>query len=248
MQNKKTDHLKNIVEITGPTGVGKSTIMDALQKNWKENDLWIYAPDLIKKYRGSLLNPRNWKLAAGRRFHQENPGFKKEFYNHHKEFIEKDSWYIKKKRAYEFYQMYSEFQAVCELYQQEQTPEWPVCVIEESMIYRSFTRLEMDIDDSALIKFAESFPLPGTLICLDAPADVIAERAYSRKKTPPIHRGLSRDEIEGTARNQKVRFDKLLHFMDHLGVKTHRVSVEESPVDSAQKIHELLEKIALQIS
>lgn len=247
MQNKKTGHLKNIVEITGPTGVGKSTIMDELQKIRKEKDTWIYAPDLIKKYCGPGLNPRTWKVAAGRRFHKENPQFQKEFYSHHKTFIEKDSWYIKKKRAYEFFQMYAEFQIVHELYQQEKAPEWPVCVIEESMIYRSFTRLEMDINDLSLIKFAESFPLPDSLICLDAPADVIAERAFSRKKTPPVHRALNKEEIEDAARIQKNRFDKLLLFLDHLGVKTHRVSVEGAPVDSAQEIYELLNKIAVEI-
>ena len=248
MQNKKTSRLKNIVEITGPTGVGKSTIMNELQKIRKEDDSWIYAPDLIKKYRGPGLNPRTWKMAAGRRFHKENPEFWKEFHSHHKTFIEKDSWYIKRKRAFEFYQMYAEFQAVHELYQKDKVPKWPVCVIEESMIYRSFTRLEMDINSSSLIKFAESFPLPGNLICLDAPADVIAGRAYSRKKTPPIHRGLNKDEIEDAARIHKNRFDKLLLFLDHLGVKTHRVSVVGAPVDSAQKIHELLKKIADDIS
>lgn len=245
MQKKKTIHLENIVEIIGPTGVGKTTIMNELLKERNETDVWIYAPDLIKRYCGSLLKPSNWKFLVSQRFHRNNPNFKKEFYKHHNKFIDKDSWYIKKKRAYEFYQKYSEFQSVFEIYQQKENIKWPVCVVEESMIYRTFTRTGLNMNDSSLIRLAKSFPLPKTVIYLDAPAEVIAERAYYRKKTPPVHYALNKNEIQNTAQIQKKHFDKLLFFLVNLDVTVHIISVEKGAVKSAQNIQELLEEISI---
>lgn len=231
------------IEITGPTGVGKSTVSDILRNKADKPQKWIFSEDLTKIIKpGGVLFP-HLDVFAGLRFHKSHPQYKKLFQEIHAHNIKSDSWYIRNKRALQHYKVICDVQMVEEFLTQRKN-SFSICVFEEGLVFKSFSRIDITQLDGQLDIYSNSFPLPKTIIHLEADAKEIAHRAFEREKTAPVHLNKSYDEILDDIVLQKNRAKNLNEFLTQIGVKVRVIDADSKPEMTAQKVSAVLDELA----
>ncbi len=233
-----------IVEITGPTGVGKSTLTGYLRKHKYSGDSWVLAEDLLKEIEpGGKIYPHLDPM-AGRRFYKQHPDYRRLFREVQKQNIRSDTFYFRNKRAIQLYKVLCEVQMIDEYYKGPGSGDNRICVYEEGLVFKSFSRVDVNPEDSLFRAFAGSFPLPSVVIHLEAPSSSIAQRAWEREKTAPVHYGLGKEEIRSDIKIQKKRSVDLHDLLRSLGVEIHYLSMSEKPETVLPRFMELMDEIA----
>lgn len=231
-----------LIEITGPTGVGKSTISDFLGKGHTKLRKWILSEDLTKIIKPNGLLFPHLDITAGLRFHKSYPEYKQLFKKLHASNLKSDSIYIRNKRAVQHYKVLCDVQMAEEFFNLDKNT-YAACVFQEGLVFKSFSRIDIRNFDGELHSFLKSFPLPAAIVHLDAKAEEIAKRAFNRKKTAPIHKNKSFSQIVEDIRLQKDRADKLNAFLAELGVHVQTVNAEAEPELTANKLTEILDTL-----
>ncbi len=232
-----------LIEITGPTGVGKSTISAFLGKDHNELRKWILSEDLTKIIKPNGVLFPHLDITAGLRFHKSYPKYKQLFKKLHADNLKSDSLYIKNKRAVQHYKVLCDVQMAEEFFNLDKTT-YSACVFQEGIVFKSFSRIDIRNLDGQLHSFLKSFPLPKAIVHLDAEADKIATRAYNRKKTAPVHRNKSYNQILKDIVLQKKRADRLNVFLAEMGVHVELLNTDAEPELTASKLTKILDTLA----
>jgi len=233
------------VEITGPTGVGKSTLTAYLRSSYGSSPHWILAEDLIRE-----IKPNGWFYPhldkyAGIRFYKKYPEYDRLFKVLHNGNLVNDTFYFRNRRALQRYKVLCEIQMIEEYFLAAGSADPRICVYEEGIVSKALGRIDIDPGDSRLHALAGSFPLPAAIVYLNAPAEQIARRAYTREKTAPVHYNKNEGEIHVDIKLQKRRADDLNTFLERYGVEIHTISMVEDPEIISPDLIELLDRYAI---
>lgn len=228
-----------MVEIIGPTGVGKTTISRNLLQVWDGIGAWISYEKLLIECNYSTFPLNQTDIPAGFRFLQLFPDYLNNFKELNNSLDTSESWFIRKKRELQHFKVLCDIQLISELYSTQRI-KYPLCVYDEGIIFKTFNRVDSDKHFLAINQLLKTFPLPGVIVLIDAPADIIAERAFEREKTAPVHRHKNLNEIHQNIITQKKRFSDLVDFLDKAGIIVYKLDSTDTPEHSALKISELL--------
>ncbi len=238
---------RRLIEIAGPTGAGKTTLLDALQKDSRLSEQkTMLANDLLKEIKPNGFLFPNLDLFAGRRFRKANPNFQRYFDLVHKELFRNDSFFIKGKRSIQLYESLCKYEMLGTHYLSHN--EERICLIDEGLVFKSFSRIDITSQLQSIQNLADSFPLPGGIIYCKAPAETIAERAFNRKKTAPIHLGLSQDQITENIKIQLERADEWLSILKSRGLRTYCLDMDEELPATLDEFWKIIQKFKADIA
>jgi len=228
-----------LVEIIGPTGVGKTTISRNLLQMWDGNGAWISYEKLLNECNYSTFPLNQTDISAGLRFLQLFPEYLSQFKALNNGLNNEESWFINRKRELQHFKVLCDIQLISELYSTQKI-KFPLCIYDEGITFKTFNRVDTDRHHLAVNQLLHTFPLPGVIVLIDAPADIIAERAFEREKTAPVHRHKNLNEIHENIIAQKKRFSNLVEILDKAGIIVYKLDSIDTPENSALKISELL--------
>ena len=214
--------MAKIIELLGPSGVGKSALYFSLQKQWKEDDTWaVYHDFRYKRKKNSIAS--------------YVMGFKSFFYKtSYSDYIWSDGKIADNKLA--FVEKYPEFigtfldiihenakygidgednryimihymmRTIEQLNNILSKPDdTRICLMYESLLCRIMHLSSPNFYEQDLLIYLKDMPLPYAVIYLKASAQTILERIKKRQRTATIHEGLT-DKliIEQTLRTQHL--------------------------------------------
>lgn len=228
-----------MVEIIGPTGVGKSTINRNLMQIWDESSPWISFDTWMQQIDAYTFPFSETDITAGLRFLQLYPNYLPDFRKIDSQNKNVENWFIRRKRELQHFKVLCDVQLFQEIYPKD-TSDNSYCIYDEGIIFKTFNRVDIEQHNDVIRNLLDTFPLPGVVIFVDAPSDIIAERAFEREKTAPVHRHKNQLEIHQDIIHQKKRFSNLAQILEEKGIIVYRIDATDTPENAAYKITELL--------
>lgn len=237
--------MPKVVELIGPSGVGKSSLYFSLQKEWNEDDDWAIYHDFMYRRRkwspeGILLKIKSIFYAVSQSDYFWNEGKmidqKKDFSEKYPEFVQtfldlihehtKEGFNGEDKRFQVIFFMLKSIERVNSILESGNNDR--ICLIDEGLVSRlmhlnSPTFSKRDVD-----RYISRMPLPQAIIYLNTDAIEILNRIKKRKKTSTIHSGLTEQEIIESTENTQELIQYALNKVEESGVEILRLSAEES--------------------
>lgn len=236
--------MPKVVELIGPSGVGKSSLYFSLEKQWKESDDWAIYHDFMYRRRkwsleGILLKLKSIFFAVSDSDYFWSEGKiidqKKEFAQKYPEFIQtvldlveehsKEGFNGEDKRFQVIFFMLKSIERVNSVMEKSDDR---ACLIDEGLVSRlmhlnspSFSKKDVD-------RYIDSMPEPDAIIYLNTEADEILNRIKKRKKTSTIHSGLTEQEIIESTENTQELIQYSLSSLKESGVEILELNAKES--------------------
>jgi len=237
--------MPKIVELVGPSGVGKSSLYFTLQKQWKQSDDWAVYHDFIyrrKKWspEGVLFKLKSMFYAVSNTDYFWDEGKivdqKKNFGNIYPEFVEtfldlihehsKVGFNGEDKRFQVIFFMFKSIERINKVLSNESDDR--VCLIDEGLVSRimhlnspTFSRNDVD-------RYISTMPLPDAVLYLNTNADEILKRIKKREKTSTIHSGLTEKELIQSTKDTQDLIEYSLSRLEDSGVQILRLNANES--------------------
>ena len=248
--------MSKIIEITGPAGVGKTTILNNLGQIWKESDNWILKQRLFPRQKIHPLNVSSLAqnlpylikfgktnldntalLNAGRRFIMQNSAYLDVYWHN------LDTCYCRDLNGFD-----SRFDSAAKFYSNLQKYQYvkdhsinKYVLFDEGLVHHLAGRVpvienKLQNDFSDINDVIEVMPLPEVLILIDTDADIIASRIANRKKTIHVHKQKSTDEIVAFTLMVQQRMYFVKDLLQAKGVSILCLDSREPVNYNAQKI------------
>jgi len=249
--------MPKIVELLGPSGVGKSALYYSLQKRWKENDSWAIYHDL--SYKRKKRSPVSWVLKIKSFFYKIsetdyhwNEGKisdnKKKFAEKHPEFISvfldlinenaKKGYHGEDKRFNSIYYMLRSIERLNTAIGLKNDER--ICLMDEALLSRIMHLNSPGFNKSDLYSYLSVMPLPNGVIYLKTTPEKIVERIQNRSRESTVHSGLKENEIlKYTSDTQKL-MEYSLEFLKERGVKILELDAQKSLTDLTSETIEYL--------
>lgn len=207
--------MAKIIEVTGPAGVGKTTILNNLGHIWKESDNWVLKQKLFPRQKiypfkvssiaqnlpylikfGKTNLDSTALLNAGKRFIMQNSAYLDVYWHN------LDTCYCCDLNGFD-----SRFDSTAKFYSNLQKYQYvkdhsinKYVLFDEGLVHHLAGRVpvvqqKLQDDFSDIYDVVEAMPLPEVLILIDTDADIIASRIAQRKKTIGVHKQKSTGEI-----------------------------------------------------
>jgi thymidylate kinase len=238
--------MSKVIEILGPSGVGKTSLYKFLQNEWKEGDSWGVYHDIrykrdpnnnfvfqvinyLKKkctkpngkisYKG--INPNNYPKE--RTFFKKYPDFCNRIVgliNEHSG----ESFSGADKRFINLYFMFETIEHVQAI--RERTSDNRACLMDEGLLSRLMHLNSPSFSTKAVDEYIQFMPLPDAVIYLQCSSEEISKRAQKKKKPSTVHKNLSRDDIIKVTEKTKSIMDYALRVIDQRNVKIYEINAE----------------------
>jgi len=219
--------MAKIVELLGPSGVGKSSLYLELQNRWHETDNWATYHDFIyPRKKGSaatfLLKVKSlWaKIHNSDYFWNEGilKNSQRNFAELHPEFMSilMDLIQEHTKKGYNgedkrFLVTFFTLKSIGRLQSAlDRENDSRTCLIDEALLSRIMHLNSPTFSNNDLEKYLQSMPLPDGLIYLNAPSEVVLSRLQKRNKKATIHEGLSNKKISEYTQNTQALMEKVI--------------------------------------
>lgn len=244
-----------IIEITGPAGVGKTTILNALDKKWKENADWILKQKLFPRQKMNPLNISNLALnlpyllkfgktnldnaaltKAGRQFVLQNGAYLDAYWN------SLNTSYCRDINGYD-----SRFDSSVKFYSTIQKYQYvkdhssnKYVLFDEGLVHHLAGRVPvkdntLQDDNNGLQQLAQVMPLPAVLIYIDADVEVILERIACRKKVISMHKQ-DTEEVKAFIQKVKARMTCVKDILAEKGIPVLNIDSKEAISSNVKKI------------
>lgn len=249
-----------IVELIGPSGVGKSSLYLELQNQWSKSDSWAVYHDFVyrrkerdvtkfflrvKSLWGKVFSSDYyWNegrvKSAQKIFAEDNP----EFMSVLMDLIHEHSKVGYNGEDKRFLVTFFSLKSIGRLQNALQRKEDNrVCLIDEALISRIMHINSPTFTKDQLRKYITSMPLPDGLIFLNAPVDEVLKRIHKRKTLATIHEGLTIDEIQELTINTQNLMNKVSSFFNEMNIPVLQLDGTLSTVDLASQSIEFMEEI-----
>ena len=204
--------MAKIIELLGPSGVGKSALYFSLQKQWKEDDTWALYHDFRYKRKKNSIASYLMSIKSAY-YKMSNTDYiwsdgkitdnKKEFVEKYPEFIGTFLDIIHEKANYSvngkdnrFYLIHYMMRTIEQLNNILSNPhDQRICLMYESLLCRIMHLSSPNFREEDLLMYLKHMPLPFAVIYLKASPNTILERIKKRTRTATIHDGLAENEI-----------------------------------------------------
>lgn len=208
--------MANIIELAGPPGAGKSTILNGISKIWNRNTNWVINDKLFPHQKINLLNitsvtknfpyiikngktllDYNKLYSAGRRFVMQNTSYIDAYWKNLNNNYSRDlSGYDAR------FDSVNKFHSKIQKYQFVREHEIDKNVLfDEGLIHDLAGRVPIKDNQllssmNDIVAMIELMPLPTGLILIDTDIDIILDRLINRNKVLQMHKGRSKQELE----------------------------------------------------
>ena len=237
-----------IIEFIGPPGIGKTTLHNALCRQWTSKCNWVFPEYLFSGWssrtsfkfwanyhlRKFLSKPvKSVPVEYGLKYIENNRPLAEFLWNHISGKAAYDAHEIGKRfrSAYFLFNNFSKYQAIWDA--QYNKP----CLIDEGLLEKSFLILE---DEQAIVDLIEEYlpliPLPHAVVYLNTPdTGAIVDRLMHRPKVIASHMGKNRAQLEKDIERWQFYFNIIINQLKELNIPVYFIDGLK-PVD---------EKIAL---
>jgi thymidylate kinase len=231
----KQRDMPKIVELLGPSGVGKSSLYFSLQKKWNKDDRWAIYHDFIYQRKNNtivstLLKLRSLKYKVSNTDYLWNDGKitdqKKEFASRYPEFMSvfldlvndnaKYGFNGEDKRFFIIYYMLKSMERLHNVL--ERTGDNRICLIDEALLSRIMHLNSPEFTRDDLLSYLNAMPLPDAVIYLNASPDKIVRRIQKRARTSTLHQGLEDNDILKYTINTQSLMEFSLEVLKEKGV------------------------------
>lgn len=256
--------MAKIIEIAGPAGVGKTTILNSLLKSWQENFPWIHnqklfpyqkidflnltslasnLPNLIKNGKTSLDHRLLYDV--GRNFITENGAYVDAYWNslHINYSRDLNGFDGRFDSAAKFYSKIQKYQFIKE----HQTTKY--VLFDEGLVHDLGGRVP--IHQNSLQKSFEDIhtllpfmPLPAMLILIDTDIDIILKRLNARTKVLQMHKEKSEKELLELTQIVKSRFGYIKNQLLEKNIPVLLIDANENVESNTIKINQFLKQIS----
>lgn len=244
--------MAKIVELLGPSGVGKSSLYIDLQNRWRETDDWAVYHDLVYRRKKSdaitlaLKVKSLWTKThnsdyfwndghlkdSQRKFAERCPEFMSVLMDLIQEHT-KEGYNGEDKRFLATFFTLKSMGRLQAVYEKENDNR--ICLIDEALISRIMHLNSPSFTLSSLKTYLAAMPLPDGLVYLNAPAEVVLNRIRKRKKLSTIHQGLSDGEMQLYTENTQKLMEEVIDFL-----KQKKISVLQ--LDATQTLNHLSDR------
>lgn len=249
--------MAKIIEIAGPAGAGKSTILNSLAQGRKESSEWIFyqkllpyqkinylklsnvvqnLPSLLKKGKGNLDDSALYE--AGKRFIMAHESYVDLYWqNLHTNYSrDLNGFDARFDSSAKFYNKIKEYQYI------EESKTSKRVLFEEGLIHNLTGRVpivngSLQKEKSDIDAFLMVMPLPESLIVIDTDAMIIIERLVKRKKVLPMHRNKSVQELRDLTMIIKERMAYAIEVLLKNGVNVLSIDSQEEVRKNTDKIN-----------
>jgi hypothetical protein len=247
-----------IIEITGPPGVGKSTIYQSLCRTWKPASPWVY-PDVVFTAKPPFRATRKWmmyqlRMLLGKKLTKSIPvDYGLRFASRQHELAQfcwdvlsdtgsDDAQQIAKRfrSAYFLFTTFCRYQAIT-----EKNLSKP-CVIEEGLLQKSFFIYDDEQRTLELLeKYISLIPLPYAIVYINTP-DIpeIVSRLRGRNKIIASHLHKDDAALERDIQKWQHAFDEMLGRLQRAGVAIIRINARQPVKENISQIITILEQVA----
>ncbi len=255
--------MARIVEIVGPSGVGKSYIYNQLRDAWNKNDKWaVYhdfryerksrnsfsRPEIIYEYLYNILNKVkyiSYKPSGGeqldhmKKFHEDH----RQFVDHTldiinrccREFYKKDNRYF---ATLYFYKSVEELQAIRELQHDKR-----ICLFDEGLLSRIMHLSSESLTDQDMDEYLNYMPVPDGVILLKSDPRRICENIKKRRRVATIHQGLNEQQLHDYTEKTQYHMEYAAGYFREKGVKVMEINLDSARDNHIDTIVEKLNRI-----
>lgn len=255
--------MARIVEIVGPSGIGKSYLYNQLRDEWNEKDKWaVYhdfryerksrhsfsRPEIIYEYLYNLINRVkyiSYKNTGGeqlyhmKKFHEDHM----QFVNHTldiinrccREFYKKDNRYL---ATLYFYKSVEELQAILELNHDKR-----ICLFDEGLLSRIMHLSSESLTDQDMDEYLKYMPVPDGIILLKSDSRRIRENIKKRRRVATIHQGLNDQQLQKYTEKTQYHMEYAARYFREKGVKVMEFNLDAVGSNQIGAIVEALNRI-----
>ncbi|TVQ64917.1 MAG: hypothetical protein EA360_11235 [Balneolaceae bacterium] len=259
-----------IVELLGPSGIGKSALYHELRKRWKPNEKWVSFDDIfatpkqfpgtyvrtvfrpLKKaweepydYSRSLKNYNIWDQLDG----YSNPflfGEYGDFFHTVMDLVERHcrvGYSGEDKRFQTFFMIMWSVGQLNTVLELEGDDRLFLMKDGEMLLSRIMHLNSPSFDEDALFAYLKVVPKPEALIRLVAPADQVVKRIKKRGRVASLHLGMDDETIYKYTSNTLEMLAKACEELKEKGVPVLEVDAEKEIKENAQHIIEFFEEV-----
>jgi thymidylate kinase len=251
--------MAKIVELLGPSGVGKSSLYLELQNQWSEDDSWAVYHDLVYRRKGKdlvslILKIKSlWSKVSCSDYFWNDGNLKdsqRQFADSHPEFMSvlmdliqnhtKEGFNGEDKRFLVTFFSLKSIGRLQEVLKREDDKR--TCLIDEALLSRIMHLNSPTFTQDHIEDYMSAMPLPDGLIYLNAPADLVLERVHKRVKTSTIHEGLSDHAIREYTENTQQLMESVIHFLNKKKIPVLRLDAKKSLKELSDRTIHFLEE------
>lgn len=236
--------MPKIVELLGPSGIGKSSLYFSLQKKWKKEDNWAIYHDFIfqrksKSIVSIILKIKSIVYKISQTDYLWNDGKisdqKKEFAYKYPEFISvfldlvnvkaRVGFNGEDKRFLLIHYMLKSMERLNNVI--ERTHDERVCLIDEALLSRIMHLNSPEFTREDLLKYLNAMPLPDAVIYLNAAPEKIVSRIQNRDRIATLHQGLDDEGIMNYTMDTQNLMEFTLDVLKEKGVKILKLDASQ---------------------
>lgn len=256
--------MAKLIEISGPNGVGKSTILNKLNEQWKENSLYITSDRFFPKKKIIYTNLKSFLYSTYQYFRRTEIDLEplsasgSRFVKSHQDFIDKFVLLLAtdKKFGFNGVDLRPEnipffYKATWKVHYIREAEIDTIVLLDEGFIHH-LGRLvnkgdQIELEKQQIFDLLKITPLPDAIIYLELDAEENAKRLVERNKTLNMHENLSYNEILDFVKLSQKRREVINEYLISQKVPILYIDSKDPFDINCRKINSFIEKINLTI-
>jgi len=247
--------MAKIVELSGPPGVGKTTIYREIKARWKKNNNWIPGsylcphPDLSFQYFRMFLSylPKKLKGKAGGTFYDVKMAARRRFVEQYPEYMDA-CWHdliVKQKKAFNGLDLRLKKAELLggqiETFQfLRESTTTKTAILEEGLVHLLDVLSFCDTIEE-IVQIVDVMPLPDALIYIKTDVSENVRRVMQRGDYISLHTSLDSNQLQNITRRSQQRRELINQVLEARGIPILHINAKVSIKENADQIIAFIE-------